>query len=76
MRYCPLEESNVPSARGCSQRELHSASKRNNPMKHIGPVISGVVLASLLIDLLLEHTVLQPKTQLLEQVGIITHADR
>ena len=58
MRYCPLEESNVPSARGCSEWELHSARKRNN------------------IDLLLEHTVLQPKTQHLIQVGIIAHADR
>ena len=41
-----------------------------------GPVISGVVLAGLLVDLLLEHTVLQPKPQHLGHGGIIAHADR
>src|SRR5947209_7348755 len=41
-----------------------------------GPVISGVVLVGLLIDLLLEHTVLRLKPKLVEHRGLIAHADR
>src|SRR5205814_2015332 len=35
-----------------------------------GPVISGVVLVGLLIDLLLEHTVLRLKPKLVEHRGL------
>jgi hypothetical protein len=41
-----------------------------------GPVISGVLLAGLLADLLLEHTVLRPKPRLVKHGGIVAHADR
>jgi hypothetical protein len=41
-----------------------------------GPVFSGVLLVGLLVDLLLEHTVLRPKVRLLEHEGIIAHPSR
>ncbi len=41
-----------------------------------GPVISGMLLTGLLVDLLLEHKVLRPKPLLLEHGGIIVHADK
>jgi hypothetical protein len=41
-----------------------------------GPVISGVLLVGLLVDLLLEHTALRPKVRLLEHEGIAAHTSR
>jgi hypothetical protein len=41
-----------------------------------GPAFSGVLLVGLLVDLLLEHTVLRPKVRLLEHEGIIAHPSR
>ena len=41
-----------------------------------GPVFSGVLLVGVLVDLLLEHTVLRPKVRLLEHEGIADHTSR
>jgi hypothetical protein len=41
-----------------------------------GPVMNGAVLVDLLVDLLLEYTVLRPKAWLLEDEGIIAHTSR
>jgi hypothetical protein len=41
-----------------------------------GPVISSVLLVGLLIDLLLEHTVLRPKVRHLDHKGFAAHPSR
>ena len=41
-----------------------------------GAVISGGLFVGVLVDLLLEHTVLRPKVRLLEHEGIAAHTSR